>query len=233
MTKTQRRRVKTKVENPDLVRQKHLQIIESANDLFSSKGYHKTTMREISSASGIELSYLYKYVSTKNDILYLFYEYLHDQWVESFQELESYPDQDLVRGLRIFIEKFIHTTVRLSDEILTMYTESRHLEEDWLHEVLALESENTRMIQRFLERGARAGVFDIQDSFMVANILQLLLVIRPLRGWNFKNQYTLDAFVELMTNFIFKGLGVSESPSGRDEHPVSDAQPRRTHPTSR
>jgi TetR/AcrR family transcriptional regulator, cholesterol catabolism regulator len=204
--------IKTQIENPELVEKKHLQIVSAANELFSEKGYHKTTMRDISAASGIELSYLYKYISGKNDILYLFYKYLHSQWRKSFQELAESDRGDPVEQLKEFIRSFLSLAEKYNSEIRTMYTESRHLDKDWLHMVLSLESKNTKALEAFLIRGVEAGVFQIEDTFLTANLIQYLLVIRALRGWNFKNRFGFDRFVRLMADYVLRSLGVSKGP---------------------
>lgn len=74
------KKVITQVKNTDLVEQKHHQIVQAASRLFSEKGYHKTSLRDISRESGINLSYIYKYISKKDDILYLFYQYIETFW---------------------------------------------------------------------------------------------------------------------------------------------------------
>ena len=55
-------------------------IIETALDLFSSKGYLKTSMAEIAEAVGLTKGGLYHHVDKKEDILVL----IHNQMVEDF-----------------------------------------------------------------------------------------------------------------------------------------------------
>ena len=210
------RDVRSQIENPELVRKRHLQIVRAGNELFAEKGYHKTTMRDISAASGIELSYLYKYISGKNDILFLFYKHLHSQWQDIFQELSETESGDPVNQLKEFIEAFLAVSEKYNSEVRTMYTESRHLDRDWLHTVLSLESNNTKALEKFLIRGVSRGAFKIEDTWMAANILQYLLVIRALRGWNFKNRIGFDRFVESITGYVLRSLGAPDVPRKRD-----------------
>src|SRR5512139_2099545 len=68
------REIPTNIKNESLVRKRRQQIFEAVVRLFSKKGYHSTTLREISKASNITLGSLYDYISTKEDILFLIQE---------------------------------------------------------------------------------------------------------------------------------------------------------------
>ncbi|RPJ01755.1 MAG: TetR/AcrR family transcriptional regulator [Deltaproteobacteria bacterium] len=58
-------KIPTKIKNDSLVRKRRQQIFEAVIKLFSQKGYHMTTLREISRESGITLGNLYDYINTK------------------------------------------------------------------------------------------------------------------------------------------------------------------------
>ena len=91
-----------------------------------------------------------------------------------------------------------------------MYTESRHLEPDSLKSVMSAEKKMVDSLQKIIEEGIEQGYFKIRDSIIAANIIQYLLVIEPLRGWNFMNNYTFSRFEDLMINFILSGLCCEE-----------------------
>jgi len=211
------RKIETQVENQDLVRKKHLQIVKAASELFSRKGYHRTSMRDIARAAGINLSYIYKYITSKDDILYLFYQHLHEQWTDVYVQLTDSRDENPVAQLKKFIEDILEVALKQKSEILTMCTESRHLEKDSLYAVLSAESEMVKCIEQVLVRGQNAGDFKVEDSYLAANIIQFLVVIGPLRGWNFEDRYTFKRYVHLLTDFILAALGVDEEVEGRQE----------------
>ncbi len=91
---------------------------------------------------------------------------------------------------------------KLPNEILTMYTECRHLRRDSLYSVLAAESEMVDDLDKLLTRGVNKGSFKIKDPFITANIIQYLIVMESFWGWNFKNRYTFSRFTELFIDFI-------------------------------
>jgi AcrR family transcriptional regulator len=200
------KKVVAQVANEEIVAKKHKQIVRAAGEIFSKKGYHAATMRDISATSGINLSYLYKYVSSKNDILFLFYENLHKKWGFIYQSLED-ENPDPVGQLKKFLRSMLDIVHKSTDEILTMYTESRHLDRNSLHTVLATESEMIKALEKLIIRGINKGRFKTEDSFMAANFVGYLIVIEALRGWNFKDEYTFSQFVELFIDFVLSALG--------------------------
>jgi AcrR family transcriptional regulator len=204
------KRIDSKVANEERVRERHNQIVNASIELFSKKGYHKTTMRDISNASRINLSYLYQYINSKDDVLFLFYKRLHEQWEHIYHSLKDSEEQDPVKLLKKTITSLFDIVHELRVEIRTMYTESRHLERDSLRSVLAKESEETRMIEELIIRGTENGLLKTKDAFLAANIIHFLLVLEPLRGWNFSDKYSQDEYREVMVNFIMKMLRVDE-----------------------
>jgi AcrR family transcriptional regulator len=204
------KKVVSRVANEELVAKRHEQIVRAAGELFSKKGFHATTMREISSSSGINLSYIYKYVASKDDILYLFYEYLHKQWHPIYQSLSESENENPVDQLKNFLRLFLEIIHKFIDEILTMYTECRHLERDSLYAVLSQESEMVEAIEKLIVRGVNKGSFKVKDSFMAANFIQYIIVIEALRGWNFRDRYTFNRFVDLFIDLVLNALGMRE-----------------------
>lgn len=204
------KKVVAQVENKDLVKKKHEQIIAAAGKLFALKGYHSTTMRDIAAESGINLSYLYKYISCKDDILYLYYQYLYEQWAALYQSLDISNDEGPVEQLKKFVRSMLDISLRLKREIFTMITESRHLQPDSLHDVLSAESDMVIHLEKLVIRGVKKGVFKTKDSFMTANIIQWLLMIDALRSWNFSKRITFDELVEQITDFILSALDVED-----------------------
>lgn len=205
--KTTTKKVVAQVANEAIVEKKHKQIVRAAGEIFSQKGYHAAGMRDIAAASGINLSYLYKYVSSKNDILFLFYDHLHKTWDPLFRSLDD-ESVDPVRQLKDFLLALLGVVHRLKYEIITMYTESRHLDRDSLHTVMAAESEMIRALERLIRRGIRLGRFKTEDAFLAANFVEFMLVVEAMRGWNINKKYSFNRFSRLFVHFVLAALGV-------------------------
>ncbi len=202
------KKVITQVKNTDLVEQKHQQIVQAACKLFSEKGYHKTSLRDISRESGINLSYIYKYISKKDDILYLFYQFISKKLTSFLKKSDDHEFKNPVEEMKFFIRAMFEGIRNIKGEATTMYTECRHLEKDSLGIVLAEEAKTVKFIEELIRRGIDQGYFHAEDSFMAANIIAYMIPFYPLRGWNFRDRYSFDRFIELTTDFILNSLNV-------------------------
>ncbi len=202
------KKIKAQVENKEILRRRHEQIVDAAGPLFSKKGYHSTSVRDIASALNMNIASLYKYVSTKDDILFLFYKRIHQSWTEVLKSTTEAEEKDPVEQLKSLIQTGLEQCLRLKDEILTIFSESRHLERDSLYIVLSTETGFVQSIEKLIKRGLESGQFKTNDTFLTANIIQYLLMIYPLRGWSFKDKYTFDQIVKILTNFVFNALGI-------------------------
>ena len=65
------RRIKSRVKNKDLIEVRRNEIVKAAVELFVKKGFHKTTVREISTEFGMSMGTLYDYIRTKEDIKWI------------------------------------------------------------------------------------------------------------------------------------------------------------------
>jgi len=202
------KKIRSQVENTSLITKRHEQIVNAAAQFFCEKGYHSTSMREIAAAAGMNMSSIYQYISTKDDILYLFYKKLHSQWRYMFKSLMTEDKLDPINQLKTFIRDFVKLFHLMRHEAITMYTEFRHLSKDSLYDVLADEAYTVDCMKSLIDRGVSQGYFVVDDSRMAANIIVYLLAMEPLRGWNLREHYQLEEVTDKLIEFILKGLGV-------------------------
>jgi TetR/AcrR family transcriptional regulator, cholesterol catabolism regulator len=206
--KSEKKQISTKTKNPRIVKEKQELIIKVASELFSKKGYHRASLRDISAASGINLGYIYNYISSKDDILYLFYQIFQEKWSHLYENLSESKDENPIDQLKNLIESMLQIMHELNDFLLAMYTESRHLKKESLHSVLQEESKMIRQLEELIVRGVNQGFFETEDTFFSANIIQYLIHIYPLKRWNLKHRYSKEQFSELLINHIFSILKV-------------------------
>jgi len=71
-----KKQVKTRVKNPKLIDLRRRQIIKGAIQVFTAKGFHAATVREIADSAGLTMGSLYNYIRSKEDIIYMVYDYI-------------------------------------------------------------------------------------------------------------------------------------------------------------
>ncbi len=207
------RPIATVVRDPELVHRRREQIFRAASRVFISRGYHAATVREIAEAAGLSLGSLYSYIRTKEDILYLVFERLTTALRENTRRAMT-GIGDPVEQMRAALRANIRTIERYQDEILLMYQETKALDRESLHHVLAGEAEYVRFFEEILEAGYRQGCFK-GDPRLAADIITYLCSLVALRRWNLRRRFAPDQAVEGLIGFILRGLGVAERANGR------------------
>ncbi|MCL6575892.1 TetR/AcrR family transcriptional regulator [Kyrpidia sp.] len=134
------------------------QILAVSERLFSEKGYHGTTIRDIAEASGILSGSLYAHIDSKEDLLFEIVNQGADNFLGALEPIiasPGNPEEKLRRGLAAHIrvvgehlhaaKVFLHDWRALSDERRQIILEKRRRYE--------------ALWGALLEEGIQAGVF--------------------------------------------------------------------------
>jgi AcrR family transcriptional regulator len=202
-----RKSIPSMVKDPKLIEKRREQIIEAAVELFISKGFHKTTTREISRASGFSIGTLYEYIESKEDVLYLVCDAIHE-------EVEGRLKEILVNGvsgavmLKAAIEGFLRVMDEMQDRVLLIYQEIKSLPKETMRYVLAKEEEITSFFEEILHRGRQDGSLKIDEKSvkLMAHNIMVLGEMWTFRRWSLRKHYTLEEYTEMQTSLILREL---------------------------
>lgn len=93
-------------------------ILRESSTVFAEKGYHRASVRDISSATGVSLSGLYYYFKSKEELLFLIQRHCFDTLLERLAEDLDESDQPAVRlaiivrnHLRFFVDNMAEMKV--------------------------------------------------------------------------------------------------------------------------
>ncbi|WP_312469386.1 TetR/AcrR family transcriptional regulator [Neobacillus sp.] len=98
------------------------EIIKTAFNIFAKKGYYKTTLEDIASEMGITRAALYRYFSSKNELLFNCYKVVFDYWLEKLEQPKSIQDPQtrltkmLEAHILLFLEDFPFSIPTLSSD---------------------------------------------------------------------------------------------------------------------
>src|SRR5215216_5429301 len=81
-------------------------ILRTAARIFAEKGYHSTSMRDISRATAVSLAGLYYYCKSKEELLYLIQDNCFGRVLERLEE-RLQETTDAVARLRLVIENHL------------------------------------------------------------------------------------------------------------------------------
>lgn len=182
-------------------------ILNSAFQLFLSKGYSDTTLSEISRLSGVTVSNIYNYFDSKLEILAALYgPWFDDQLTELFGRIaaQSEPRQQL----KTLIKGLIQEIPEKDDGFAHLWLEaisSRRPDEIYSREMLLnLESRVSEVLQGIIPA-------ELGDTFTEQNRLTHLLFM-AFDGFAINYHVAgkskrADAIAEMLTDSIFAAQG--------------------------
>ena len=205
-SKLTRKRVKTKIKNPDRVLLRRQQIIEGAIKVFQTKGFHNATTKEIAREAGITEGTLYNYVQSKEDIIYIVYDYITGLLRSELQKAIS-QETNPKKRLKAALLQNLKSINEYQDIILFMYKESGSLDKESLYSVLARETEYIEMFESLLQDYLGDSVTDKSKIKITADLLSYIPVIITFRRWSLKRRFeSLESVIDDIIAFILHGI---------------------------
>lgn len=187
--------IRSSVKDQELVMRRRKQIIEGAMRLFQEKGFHRTTTREIAKESGFSIGTLYEYIRTKEDVLFLVCEFVHDQVRDQLTSTIS-VENPTKESLRQAIRQYFYFMDTIQPEILMLYQETKSLNKEKRKFVLEQEQKVVRMMEELLEVSLSEKL-DHQEICFLANNIVVGGHMWCFRRWLIQKEFSLDEYVEL------------------------------------
>ncbi len=199
--------IPTFVKDQKLIETRRGQIVDAAVRLFTEKGFHKTTTREIANESGFSIGTLYEYIESKEDVLYLVCDAIHTQMEERLREELGTSGSGYERLKRAF-EGFIRVIDQLDDKVLIIYQEIKSLPKEPMKYVLNREQEITGIFEKIIQRGIEDGSIQLEERYinLLAHNIAVLGEMWTFRRWALRKQYSLEEYVEKQTELLLRDV---------------------------
>jgi AcrR family transcriptional regulator len=200
------REVETKIKSASLIDLRRNQIIAGAIKVFTAKGFHNATVREIAEEAGLTMGSLYNYIRTKEDIIYIVYDYITKILREDMQHAISAAKNPEER-LRAALRQTLDAVYKNQDIIMFLYTESDSLDRESLHTVLARENEYIELFEGLLRDFFKNRKVDEDRLRIAADLMCYIPVIVALRGWSLRRRFdSMDKVLEEILDFVLQGI---------------------------
>jgi len=197
--------VPAKIKTQEIVDPKRKSIIKGALSVFKEKGYHRATVRDIAKAAKISIGSLYDYISSKEDLLYLFYEIFILTYYQEVVAI-TYNIKDPVKKIKSAYKTLLEVGFSLEDEILFGWTEAKNMKKKHLKEILKLEIELVTFFKEILEEIKTKYQIKIEDTRLAANFLVYSGMFGILRRWALKPFYTPEQIINFLMETQLKPL---------------------------
>ncbi|WP_232697930.1 TetR/AcrR family transcriptional regulator [Brevibacillus daliensis] len=209
--KERKKTIPSLVKDPKLIEKRREQIIEAAVDLFIHKGFHKTTTREIARASGFSIGTLYEYIESKEDVLYLVCDSIHNELEERLREAITYKGPG-IKVLKVALRSLIRVMDQVNDRVLLIYQETKSLPKEAMSYVLRREEAITAIFEEILRKGMEDGSIRTEERHvkLMANNIMVLGEMWVFRRWTLAKHYTLEEYIEKQTDLLLRDISVEE-----------------------
>lgn len=199
--------IPTLVKNAELVDLRRQQIISAGVKLFTKKGFHKTTTRQIARETGFSIGTLYEYIQTKEDVLYLVCDHIHKRVEEGVRQSIRNTGNGM-ESLREAIREYFKICDSMRDEILLIYQESKSLDPDALRDVLAKDVEISAMFEEIIMAGIRDGSVRLKknSAALMAHNIIVLGHMWTFRGWFLKSEYSIEKYTDEQLRLIMNAM---------------------------
>ncbi len=194
------KQVKSRVKDTRLVDEKRKRIVDGAIKVFTKKGYHKATVRNIAEASGLGLGSIYDYVKSKDDILYLFYQNYMNSFYAKLNSADIQLEDDPKKRLLITYRAHIDVCFELEDQVMLAFTQARYMKKRYLKDILTREAE---IVAKFKEILLEIGLSD-GEADLTANNLVSSSAFGVLRRWNLKGKHTREEITDFLCDVNLK-----------------------------
>lgn len=134
-------------------------IIQSSVELFGVKGYHSTSLQEISDNAGVSKGAVFHYFPNKSEILYEIHDSFIDRILEQAMAVINRDDLDASQKLRDLILDLVQLIADFKPYVVVFFQELKNVPEDKMLLIKAKRDEYEKIFQAVVEQGVDNGVF--------------------------------------------------------------------------
>lgn len=188
-------RVKSTVEDTELITKRRAQLVRAATTLFSRVGYHVATVKDIADEAKVSPGLIYQYVPDKQDLLFLCLVHIVERNRSEIPSALKGVDDPIAR-LHVAIDAYTRVIAANQQAVLLTYRETKSLKREYVETLKRMELETNALIAACIDECVRAGY--------LAQVNIELLVYRIIMGahawalkyWRLARIASLDDYLE-------------------------------------
>lgn len=194
-------------------------IRNASIEIFSVKGYHGTSMRDIAAAVDLNISTLYHYYRDKQS---LFYDVMSTRLLSLKRRMSSEISgkNDPTEKIRGIVACIVEHNTRPAGQ--SMATQLRWLDEPYRGQVVQIHDDLQALVEEVIREGVEQGCFTTPDVkiatyFMFAIGYSVSIWYKP------KGRLNPEEVAEAFSELVLVGLRSSETPAARQALPGNPA----------
>ena len=189
-------------ESP-LATRRRAQLIKAAITLFSDKGYHSTTVKDIADEAGVSAGLIYQYVSDKQDLLFLALQHIVQRNKEEMPKAVEGVEGSIARLYRA-IDAYTRVIATNQQAVLLTYRETKSLKAEYIERMKELELETNQLIADCVDECIQAGYLaQVHVELLVYRII-FAAHAWPLKHWRLREIVSLNEYIDEVIHTTWK-----------------------------
>lgn len=200
MVRSESADVKSKIDDPALVERRRKQITAASIKVFSERGYHPATIRDIAECAQVSIGTIYQYFNDKEDLLYLAIVEImnsYDAHILAALEIAEDPLERFYASVRAFC-KVNNAEVEVT---VLAYRETKSLRKERRDIIKQKEITTNGYIAGCVRECIDAGLFSEVDVELFVYQIVIFSHAWALKAWHFSKRMTVDEYID-------RGLGL-------------------------
>ncbi|WP_339635895.1 TetR/AcrR family transcriptional regulator [uncultured Sneathiella sp.] len=171
------------------------QFVNAATDLFSNKGFHETTVKEIAEKAGASPGLVYNYVRDKEELLLLAIMGVLESYKKEVPKAVNGQSDPIIR-FSAALTAYIEVVANKPKATLLAYRYTAILPPSMRDQIKQLEIETNRIISECISDCIAAGYFREINVELISYRAVLLAHGWALKSWRLGKLHSVEEYIE-------------------------------------
>jgi AcrR family transcriptional regulator len=199
----ERHRSTVRVQKTHVAVKKLSLIVEAVLELSNKRGFHATSLRDLSKAAGVSMGSLYSYFDSKTTLLTMILEEVS----ATVTDVLTDPPDDLLNKPVAHLKWLIDTHIRLTEKMqrwfVFAFMEAKSFPLSARRMATDSESATEQLFTTVLKKGIAQGCFDIDDPSLTAALIKPLLQDWYVKRSKYRKRgISIDDYIRAVSHFI-------------------------------
>ncbi|MBD0326580.1 MAG: TetR/AcrR family transcriptional regulator [Pyrinomonadaceae bacterium] len=201
-------------------------ILRTSARIFAEKGYHSTSMRDISRATDVSLAGLYYYCKSKEELLFLIQDNCFGRVLERLEQ-RLRETTDAVEKLRLIIENHLSFFATNMAEMKVLSHEADSLAGEMHERVSGKKQQYTRLVRRILSEAQAQQDSTRQKLDLTVATYALFGMMNWIYNWyDPDGKLSVNDLVDNLTRLFLSGF-LAGTPGGELQFKPKTTKPER------
>lgn len=196
-----------RVRKPQAAASNLVRIVRAFLTLTNRKGFHATSLRELSDAAGMSMGGLYSYFDSKDTLLLMILGEVDGTMREVIDSVPEEIAANPVEHLRWLIDAHVRLTEVMQPWFVFVYMEAKSFPRTARQAAVESEAIVETLLEDIIERGRASGQFAVEDPELAAALIKPLLQDWYVKRSKYRRRAIgIDRYIAGVTAFVEAAL---------------------------